>query len=61
MQLIESDLSSRNSVQRTSDTRIERFPIEPELEPGLFLEPKPRDFKPKAFLTLLSAIEVWDR
>lgn len=33
---------------------------EPEPEPGLFLEPEPGDFKPKAFLTLLAAVEVND-
>jgi hypothetical protein len=61
VQMIESDLSSRNSEQRTLDTRIERFQTESEPEIGLFLEPEPGDFKSKAFLTLLSAVEVRDR
>jgi len=34
---------------------------EAEPEPGLFLDPEPGDFKPKAFLTLLAAVEVMDR
>ena len=33
----------------------------PEPEPGLFLEAEPGDFRPKAFLTLLAAVEVMDR
>jgi hypothetical protein len=59
MQMIESDLPNRNSEQRMSDTRIGRFQIEPEPEPGLFLEPKPEDFKPKAFLTLPFSVQQY--
>ena len=32
----------------------------PELKPGLFLEAKPNDFRPKAILTLLATVEVMD-
>lgn len=34
---------------------------EAEPEPGLFREPEPGDLRPKAFLTLLAAVEVMDR